>query len=148
MGLLSRAFGWNGRSAALALLAAAALVTGLFIWRGTRQQPVKPLSYAETKKALEQIYGNELLPFQIPDGKNAPPEDPGAQADAYGKLTTASADLLLNEFDLRSEDVFYDLGSGRGQLVLHAALATPVRKAVGIEKSRENHEKGLRVMQR
>ncbi len=141
---------WNIRGGVLSLFAAAIIVMGFFIWRNTHQQTVKPLNYAQTKNALEEIYGNELLPFQLHDGKNPSNSDadPNSQADAYGKLTPAGADLLLDEFDLNSEDVLYDLGSGQGQLVLHAALATPVRKAVGIEKSQKNHEKGLRMLQR
>ena len=42
---------------------------------------------------------------------------------------------MINEIGLTSDDVFVDLGSGVGQVVLQVAAATECRKCIGIEKA-------------
>lgn len=41
--------------------------------------------------------------------------------------------LILEELQPTENDVFVDLGSGVGQLVVHVAGASCVKKAIGIE---------------
>jgi H3 lysine-79-specific histone-lysine N-methyltransferase len=42
---------------------------------------------------------------------------------------------MINEIDLSPDDVFVDLGSGVGQVILQMATATNCRKCIGIEKA-------------
>lgn len=56
----------------------------------------------------------------------------------YGELL--HTDRLLWLLDMTTDDFFCDLGSGRGKLVLHAALKTPVGYSLGVELSRHRHE--------
>jgi len=51
----------------------------------------------------------------------------------YGKTPYFVIDRILKNLHLGKNDVFYDLGSGYGQVVNYVALRTNVRKAVGIE---------------
>jgi len=51
----------------------------------------------------------------------------------YGELTSAGVRKLLDYLQLTERDVFYDLGSGTGKVVLQAAMSVPLRKCVGIE---------------
>lgn len=51
----------------------------------------------------------------------------------YGEVVLYSFADLLNLAHLKTDEVFYDLGSGVGKAVLMAALLYPLKKAVGIE---------------
>ena len=66
-----------------------------------------------------------------------------ARQSNYGEMDPASwTSILQNELseDLTAgKGVFYDLGSGRGQLVFHTALQTRCCKAVGVELSEKRH---------
>src|SRR5690606_36408380 len=53
----------------------------------------------------------------------------------YGEIKHQALNQLLDYLALDNNDVFVDLGSGVGKVVLHTALVTPVKKAIGIELS-------------
>jgi hypothetical protein len=54
----------------------------------------------------------------------------------YGEMLPESVDIMLKEIlQLDAGDVFYDLGSGTGKIVLQAFLTTNVTSAIGIELS-------------
>jgi SAM-dependent methyltransferase len=61
----------------------------------------------------------------------------------YGEINQQSLQKLFSLLDLTSHDVFFDLGSGVGKVILHAALFTPVKRAVGIELSKDRHQQAL-----
>lgn len=63
----------------------------------------------------------------------------------YGEILPSSMDVLIESLSIHSNDVFYDLGSGIGKVPLHFFLKTPVRKAVGIEASKERHHSANNV---
>ncbi|XP_052132597.1 histone-lysine N-methyltransferase, H3 lysine-79 specific-like, partial [Frankliniella occidentalis] len=42
---------------------------------------------------------------------------------------------MIDEIEITSEDVFLDLGSGVGQVVLQMAAATPCKICLGVEKA-------------
>lgn len=75
-------------------------------------------------------------------GYNVAQEDVAVVREAggdptYGEITFPSKQKLFFEYvPLTKNDVFYDLGSGAGKLVMWVYLATPVKKAVGIELSK------------
>ncbi|MGE0706662.1 MAG: cyclopropane-fatty-acyl-phospholipid synthase family protein [Planctomycetota bacterium] len=79
-------------------------------------------------------------------GDDAPPDDryrveaaAGPGAADYGELPLAEAARLFRWLRLGPEDVFFDLGSGTGKLVLLAARETAVGRAVGVELSAFRH---------
>jgi hypothetical protein len=51
----------------------------------------------------------------------------------YGESHLPSLYALFNEINPRPGEIFYDLGSGSGRLVLYAALSFPFAKCIGIE---------------
>jgi H3 lysine-79-specific histone-lysine N-methyltransferase len=42
---------------------------------------------------------------------------------------------MINEIELSKDDIFVDLGSGVGQVVLQVAAATNCNRCIGIEKA-------------
>ena len=68
------------------------------------------------------------------------------RASVYGELTPLGVQRLLNHLQLTSEDVFYDLGSGVGKVVLQVAMAVPVRKCVGIEMVQSRCQSAQRIL--
>jgi precorrin-6B methylase 2 len=55
---------------------------------------------------------------------------------------------LLEHLAPEPHDVFYDLGSGIGQVALHAALATRVASSIGIELLPARHESAQTALAR
>lgn len=55
---------------------------------------------------------------------------------AYGEITSKGIDTLMNEFKEHFDNpnaVFYDLGSGKGDMVIYIAENTNIKKCCGIE---------------
>lgn len=72
-------------------------------------------------------------------------------APAYGEITYEGLGQLLKILNLTLRDVFYDLGSGLGKVVLQTYMTTPVFEAVGIEISPTRYaasEKALNRLKR
>jgi len=57
----------------------------------------------------------------------------------YGEITNKGSDKLIEIFksNLTKSDIFYDLGSGEGQLAIKIACKTNVKKVIGIELHKE-----------
>lgn len=53
----------------------------------------------------------------------------------YGEITPEGASMLIKEYKLNGNDVFYDLGCGVGKLVFQVLLEGGVKKSIGIELS-------------
>ena len=65
----------------------------------------------------------------------------------YGELMPAAIGHLLAYLQLGESDVFYDLGSGSGKVVLQAAITAPARKCVGVELSATRVAEARKVLQ-
>jgi hypothetical protein len=93
---------------------------------------------------LEELYCG-VNGFSISSGETDLICKGGGNA-TYGEILFDSAEKLFTEIiPLGENDVFYDLGSGIGKLVLWVYLATPAKKSVGVElsKTRTNHAKTM-----
>lgn len=66
-------------------------------------------------------------------------------ASTYGEITYEGVEQLLKQLSLTKNDVFYDLGSGIGKMVVQVYLSTPVKKSVGIELSAERSQKAALI---
>lgn len=53
----------------------------------------------------------------------------------YGEIKPEGASMLIKEYNLNANDVFYDLGCGVGKLVFQVFLEGGVKKSIGIELS-------------
>lgn len=67
-------------------------------------------------------------------------------SSTYGELMPAATDHLVEHLALGRNDVFYDLGSGLGKVVLQVALRAPVRRCIGIELVRSRHRVAQRIL--
>lgn len=63
------------------------------------------------------------------------------EPDGYGELSRESVEVLLETlgFTKTPTDVFFDLGSGVGKIVTHAAVVGAATKAVGVELNTGRH---------
>ncbi|MEM7402486.1 MAG: hypothetical protein AAF310_00485 [Myxococcota bacterium] len=109
---------------------------------------VGPLAADQVIDKVQQLYSNRAG-FEISDkekesivkqSSNSTEGFDSYHTHVYGEITPQAARELLSELQLGKEDVFYDLGSGVGKLVLQAHLATPVGKSVGIELSKTRYD--------
>ena len=64
----------------------------------------------------------------------------------YGEIMPAATVRLIDALELGPDDVFVDLGSGVGKVVVTAALCSAVGRAVGVELARDRHAQGLEVV--
>ncbi|CAH2989478.1 unnamed protein product [Chilo suppressalis] len=55
--------------------------------------------------------------------------------EVYGETSFELVCQMIDQIDISAEDVFVDLGSGVGQVVLQMAAATPCRICFGVEKA-------------
>lgn len=53
----------------------------------------------------------------------------------YGETSYELVCQMIDQINISAEDVFVDLGSGVGQVVLQMAAATPCRICFGVEKA-------------
>lgn len=89
---------------------------------------------ADPKAYLQMLYENK-------GGYTIPSEDADTIMESggnpqYGEIPYDSAAHILDDIHLTRQDVFYDLGSGVGKLVLQVYLTTPVKRSVGVELSK------------
>jgi hypothetical protein len=64
----------------------------------------------------------------------------GCRESVYGELPTTSVVHILNALALTKEDIFYDLGAGRGHVVATAFYSFLTKRAYGIEMSSKRVE--------
>lgn len=65
----------------------------------------------------------------------------------YGEINHQSLNKLLDHLKLTSRDVFFDLGSGVGKVVLQTALVSPVKSCIGVELSTARHNDALNALE-
>lgn len=78
---------------------------------------------------LQQVYNQSVLdPEKLNQYEPFSPE-------VYGETSYDLICQMIDEIEITSEDVFIDLGSGVGQVVLQMAAATKCKICVGVEKA-------------
>jgi len=92
---------------------------------------------------LKKIYSIET--FKILNKTEFDKETVGSEG--YGETGYESIDELVEFFreHFNDETVFYDLGSGIGKIVFHIGLKYNVKKACGIEFSKERHSRAEKL---
>lgn len=81
------------------------------------------------KHVIQKVYN-----FSVTDPERLNQYEPFSP-EVYGETSFEFISQMINEIGLTSEDIFVDLGSGVGQVVLQVAAATACRKCIGIEKA-------------
>jgi len=79
-----------------------------------------------------------------PDGRKLRP----SRARVYGELTPVGTRQLIAATRLSAGDVFVDLGSGVGKVVLQVALAVPGVRCIGIEIDGDRHASACEALRR
>jgi hypothetical protein len=79
-----------------------------------------------------------------PNGRKLRP----ARARVYGELTAVGVRQLIRVTRLSAGDVFVDLGSGIGKVVLQVALAVPGVQCIGIEIDGARHASACEALRR
>lgn len=70
----------------------------------------------------------------------------GPKADIYGEMTERGLRQFMTAVSATKDDIFLDLGSGKGSLVIQAAQEFG-QKSIGIELSKVRHEEALKNLQ-
>ena len=71
-----------------------------------------------------------------------------AVTETYGEITYSSVNKLISSISLTEQDVFVDLGSGKGQVVIHVFLNSLVKEACGIELLPKLHDRAIAASRR
>lgn len=59
--------------------------------------------------------------------------------EVYGETSYDLVCQMIDQIEITADDVFIDLGSGVGQVVLQMAAATPCKICLGVEKAEVNY---------
>lgn len=97
------------------------------------------------RQILNRIY-KDICGFEISKTDEARVKK-SSGSPLYGEINHGSIKSLLEYLDLSKRDVFYDLGSGIGKVVIAVALLSSVKKAVGIELSKTRHKDALEALE-
>lgn len=99
-----------------------------------------------TRQLINRIY-KDICGFEIPKTDEQHVRS-STGSPIYGEITTGALSKLLKDLRLNKNDVFYDLGSGVGKVVMQTALASAVGKAIGVELSETRYENSLLALTR
>merc|ERR1719191_1491924 len=66
----------------------------------------------------------------------------------YGEFHAEGVSALLDALNVTGDDVFCDLGSGTGKVVMQAFLERRTREAIGVELSEARHENAIHARDR
>lgn len=72
------------------------------------------------------------------------------EPDGYGELSRKSVDTLFQTLGITPDSptkAFYDLGSGVGKIVMHAAIGGFAKQAVGVELNDGRHRSALSLLE-
>lgn len=100
----------------------------------------------EARRILRQLY-KDVWAYTVPKAEDLSIRR-AKSSSLYGEITFASLDKLLSYLDINERDVFFDLGSGVGKVVLQVAMTAPVKKAFGIELSATRYKDSKLVLDR
>ena len=112
-----------------------------FVLPSSGAQPIVDLEAHQ--KTIDEIYAN-ITGFHVRNEEYKMIEKKGGNA-TYGEIKYDSLQCILEDLNLTWDDVFYDLGSGVGKVVMQTYLNTPVKKSVGIELSPTRHQRAMKA---
>lgn len=98
------------------------------------------------RQIMNRIY-EDLGGFKIPK-EDAQIVKQSKGSPIYGEINHQALGHLLDYLRLGPKDVFYDLGSGVGKVIVHSVLATKVGRALGVELSKVRYQEALTALKR
>lgn len=101
-----------------------------FQWKGTSIQTEKRPNTDLLRHIIQMCYNFSVLD---PDKLNKfyEPFSP----EVYGETSFEFVQQMVDQIGFNENEVFVDLGSGVGQVVLHVAAASNCSRCIGIEKA-------------
>lgn len=69
-------------------------------------------------------------------------------SSTYGEIMPAALDHLIDALEPEPEDVFFDLGSGLGKVILQVAMTVQVEQCIGIELVESRHREAMAALAR
>lgn len=84
----------------------------------------------------------QFEPYSLPESRDVRKK----QSLLYGETPFETAGTLLGKYARPTDKIFYDLGSGIGNVVIRAALSDKFTKVTGIEIVGERHELSLKAL--
>jgi len=70
----------------------------------------------------------------------------GFGSATYGEVKQSSGPYVRQLLEIKKEDVFFDIGSGVGKLLIQMAISTPCKKAIGVELSESRYEASIQAL--
>jgi SAM-dependent methyltransferase len=119
---------------------------GMYEYLEAKRPPKETLSAEEAQALLPSLY-LDVNAFIITD-KDRTLFQQRKSESTYGEIVPASMEQLIAILELKEGDIFYDLGSGKGQVVIYIVLRTPLRKCVGIELATTRHSYAVEAKKR
>lgn len=101
------------------------LYKGTSFWQRLSKKASRPL----LKHIVHQVYCQS-----VPEPEKLNQYEPFSP-EVYGETSFEFICQMIDEINIEREDVFIDLGSGVGQVVVHLAAATSCKLSIGIEKA-------------
>lgn len=112
---------------------------GTDAWIINDKTPTNRLRRGRATTHLKSSYSSQLSESDVAAIRSVG----GPRADVYGEMTAAGFATLATQLSLNNNDVFLDLGSGEGSLVIQAVKEFGVQHAMGIELSEERHDRAV-----
>lgn len=142
-GATGAASAWKGVGAAAAALFFGASVGATALCEGSGWGFDPGL----TQRVIDAAWSGTDSYGEIPEDEEDAILETGAHW-AYGEISFEGVEALLRVMDLTPNDVFFDLGSGRGMAVAHCFLSGAPRQSVGVEMSRTRHVQAKHAAER
>jgi len=96
---------------------------------------IRPTTNSQFVKYWKGITG-----YQISEQESARLRKKG-NGPVYGEINFGSVERVHRILDVNNKDIFVDLGSGVGKVVAQTFLNTKCKLSIGVEVSKERHEK-------
>lgn len=97
------------------------------------------------KEVIKSTYSLVSNGYKISAGDRAK-IDPDGKGAVYGEIPFNGMSIIIDALEIEKDDTFIDLGSGTGKIVIQVALTRHIKKAIGIELSRERFEISTQAM--
>lgn len=98
---------------------------------------VKLLLDNETFNRIYQNYDNSQVSHNLNND---------LVATTYGEIKPEGVQNIINELNITNKDIFYDLGSGLGKVIMQFYINTPIEQAIGVEFYKERHNQAEKAL--
>lgn len=98
------------------------------------------------RQIMNRIY-KDICGFDIPKEDVAEVKKSKGSA-IYGEIKHEALNKLHSHLGIGPRDIFYDLGSGVGKVVLQTGLFTQAQKVIGVELAKARHDDAVLALDR